>query len=172
MARLAATLKSELLTNLAPPPDGSGFPATEADAIEKWAEAWVKYFEDAESNSVPITVSALRTPTTGAKDLMKAGLAGLATTGAAALEAGITAFWGALVASPGLYFSGASPIALPTTLTGIEVDLDAIFAANISGEVSAKDAYDAIVNGPVGLHAGGGDGGTATFSGPIVADIE
>lgn len=171
MARLAATLKTELLSNLAPPPDGGGFPTTEADAIEKWAEAWVKYFEDAESNSVPITVAALRTPTTGAKDLMKGGLAGLATTGALALQTGITAFWGALVAGPALYFSGASIITLPPTLSAIEADLDAIFAANISGEVSADDAYDAIVNGPVGLHAGGGNGGTATFPGPTVADI-
>lgn len=167
MARSGATLKTELL--------GMGLHSAESAAIEAWAEAFTKYFEDAISNAVPIVVAALRTPTTGPKDLMKAGMTGLSVTGPAAIQAGITAFWGALVTVPAIYFPAATLITPPPTLATIAADLLLVMPVNVAESASTDTAMGRIASGhpPVimlGLHTLN-LGGTATFPGPIVAPI-
>jgi len=144
---LINTLKSELLS--------LELFNTEASAISAWANAFRIYFEDAESNLIPISVPALGTP----EAAMKGAMTGLSTAGASAIQAGIVAFWGSLTAAPATYFAAATVITPPPGLSGIATALQAIFDTNISSRASKEEAMAAIagVIHPANL------GGTATF---------
>lgn len=155
MAMLSATLKSELLS--------LGLYETEAAAISGWAEAFDNYFQDAESNGIPVTPSS----TAVAKAAMAAAMTGLSTAGATALATAITAYWTSLASTPGAIFAGATAITPPALLANIQTDLETVFAANISGSASKDAAMEAIANA---LHVDN-QGGTATFPGPAVFPV-
>jgi len=80
--------------------------------------------------------------------------------GAAAVVAGLVAFWGALVAAPALYFSGATLIT-PPTFAGLQAALAAAFDANTSGEATLEEAAEAL--GAV-IHPATDNQGTATIA--------
>lgn len=160
MTMSQGTLKDELV--------GMGLFGEEAPAIAAWAAAFRAYMADAEAplGGVPINTAALGAPETA----MAGAMAGLSNAGQAAakIAAGITAFWGAMAASPAVYFTGATAITPPAALTGLAAALAATFAANVSSEASASEAYDAIATDIDTANTGG----TATFPGPVVQTIE
>ena len=129
MTMLQTTLSSELTA--------TGLYANEADAIDAWASAWHIYFLDA-SASGAIAPAALAP----ALLAMKAGLVGLNTGGAVSLQAGIIAFWGAII--PASAWAGAVAIAPPVALLTIAPQLTVTFVNNVSGGLSKSDAMDAI----------------------------
>src|SRR3990172_7403360 len=127
---------------------------TEAAARTAWAQAWRNYFASAASNAVPITPAAL----TAAQAAMAPALTGLSLTGAAAIQAGILAWWGALGAEPAAAFPGATLIVLPPLTAGIAAALAPVFVANKGPGVTKTQALNAIATA---LHTSGGLGGTA-----------
>lgn len=154
MTMNATTLKDELVA--------IGLFDTEPAAIAGWAAAFRKYFEYAEAR-VPVNAIALGTP----EAAMAGAMTGLSTSGAAAITAGVTAFWSSLALLPATYFTGAMLITPPPLLSGVTALLTATFAANIAGEKSAEDSYAAIAANIRASNAGG----SATFPGPVVQPI-
>lgn len=150
MAMLSATLKSELLA--------LGLYDNEPDAISACATAFDNYFQDAESNGIPVTPGSTAT----AKAAMAAAMTGLSTAGAAALAAAIAAYWTTLASTPGVIFVGATAITPPVLLVNIQTDLEAVFAVNTSTSASKDKAMGNISKV---LHVDN-QGGTATF--PII----
>jgi len=140
--------------------------ATEPPARAALALAWANYFYNATSNGVPVTPGSLA----GAQAAMAAALTGMSVSGAgaAAIQAGITAFWTAIVGTPPAIFAAATVITPPPTLGGIAAALPPVFAANTMPGVTKTQALNAIA---IVLHANGGIGSIATFPGPVVAPI-
>lgn len=112
----------------------------EAAARAAWAEAFRVYFEDAESNSVPIVVASL----VPAEAAMEAALTGMSDSSQSGpkIQAGIQAFWGAIV--PGTAWPTVTDITPPTLLSGLGDALNGVFSANTSSQLSKDDSYDAI----------------------------
>jgi hypothetical protein len=133
-----------------------GFYDDEGEAIESLALAFKNYFLDAASNGIPVSPVAADL----GEVAMRGALTGLSTTGAAAIQAGIVAFWGALV--PAVVFPPALAIIPPPTLAGIAAALTPVFLANTVGKLGKEPSMDAI---SVVLHANN-LGGTAAFLGP------
>ncbi len=158
MPLLPATLASEL-NNLA-------LYDTEAAAIEGWATAWINYWASATSNGMPVTPPAEAT-LAAAKLAMSGAMVGLSSVGATAIQAGITAFWGILVATPVAIFAAATLITPPPTLGSIASLLAPVFTTNAVPGITKEIAMRNI---SVSLHTNN-LGGTATFPVPIVAPI-
>lgn len=128
----------------------------EPDAIQAWADAFAAYFGDAESNAVIIAPAAIP----AAKAAMAGAMTGLSMTGAAALQAGIVAFWGALV--PATAWPTTTAITPPPGLSGLAAALQVVFDANTIGGLS-KDASMTAIAGAI--HPINAVGGTATWPG-------
>ena len=159
MALLADTLATEL--------KAMALFDNEADAIDAWAEAFSTYFEDAASavlGASPILAAAIPP----AETLMKAGMTGLSTAGPAAIQAGIVAFWGSLVANVSNPVTQAwatvTLIVPPVLLTGIAAALTTLFATNTAGSVAKDAAFDAIA---ASIHTNN-QGGLATWPNPVL----
>jgi hypothetical protein len=135
----------------------------EAAAWSAWADAYRSYFAAAASNGVTAQAAGL----VAAQSAMAAAMTGLKTSGAAAVQAGIVAFWGALV--PTAVFPPSTIITPPAGLAGIAAQLALIFAANVAASADRDTSIGAIADA---LHTAS-SGGTATFPGspPIVAPI-
>jgi hypothetical protein len=160
MPLLPNTLRDELVA--------IGNVADEESARDGWADAYATYFSGATSNGVPVG------SVTAARNAMDAALVGLSTTGAVAIQAGITAFWGALVASPAVVFAGATVITPPAGLSNISADILLAAPLNVTQSNDATTALGFIASGGLGGNVGLHTlslGGTATFPGPIVAPI-
>jgi hypothetical protein len=142
-----------------------GLYANESEGIDAFAEAWKTYFTDASSNGIPVLAAAL----TPAKSAMTAAMTGYKTAGATAIQAGIVAWWGSLVAVPASAFTAAILLVPPPAISGIGAALVSVFAANVSGGLGKDAARTAIA---AALH-GNNLGGMATFPGvpPIVAPV-
>jgi hypothetical protein len=99
---------------------------------------------------------------------MRAALQGMAAPGAGALalQAGIVAFWGAIVVTPFTYFSGATAITPPTGIADLASRLQGTFARNL-GAPSQQVAMGRIAEN---FHRANQDG-SATFPGPITFPI-
>lgn len=159
MALVSNTLASGL-ANMAPT-------NAEATAIANFADAWTTYFQGASVAGVPAAGGTLA----GAKSAMIGAMTGLSVTGAAAMQAGITAFWGVIASSfaaiwliPPSVVVAAIP---PTTLSGIAAALAPVFAANAADPTKTiAQATSAIATV---LHTNGGLGGIATVQPPPVA---
>lgn len=147
MALSSATLATQLDSQV-------GNVGTEAAARTAWAQAWRNYFAGASSNSVPIAAAALNT----AQTALASGLTGMSTSGGSAIQAGLIAWWGALV--PAIAFPPATVITPPAGLSGVAAALVAVFAANNAPGVTKTQALTALATS---LHAHAGIGGTATF---------
>lgn len=133
----------------------------EASAITAWADAFATYFLDAVTalHMIPVIAAAV---TGTAKPAMAAAMTGLSTDGAAAIVAGITAFWVPINTTPATFFAGCVvPSSPPAGLATLEAALNAVFASNISGELSKADCMDAIA----GVIHSGNAGGTVTVFG-------
>lgn len=144
---------------------------SESEAIDGWVDAFVSYMSEAEAGGVPIEAPALLGAPSSS---MRAGLAGLSTAGALAIQTGIQTFWTALAASPALYFPGATLITPAPGLSAIAADIEAIAPLNVSEKNDAQTALGYLVNGrppALGLHARNLAGATVTFPGPIVSPI-
>src|SRR5512140_327970 len=122
-----AKLKNELM-NL-------GLYDNEAAACQTLADAFSNYFADAMSNGVPIAAGALP----AAKAAMAAALVGMSVSGAGAakIQAGIIAYWGAVI--PAVAWPTTLLITPPPGLGTIAASLTAIFAANVAGQKSKSD---------------------------------
>ena len=156
MARNVATLETEL-NNLA-------LYDTEAAAITGWVNAFSTYFADA-TTATKGTIFARGDP--AARTAMVAAMTGLSTAGAAALTAGIVAFWNHGVNRPNVWWATCTAIAPPAALATLEAELDATFAQNIAEEASKALSMQRIAGK---IHTAC-NGGTATFPGPIVDQI-
>jgi hypothetical protein len=159
MALSATTLYDELASNI------ENF-NTEADAIVGWATAFDNYFQDAIAVTTPSPPSGISvTPgtTAGAETAMETGLAGINTSGAAAIVNGITAYWGGLSTAAALIFVAVPPataITPPSGLSGLQTTLENVFASNVTSNATKEVALTAIANA---IHAVQIVGGICVF---------
>lgn len=132
----------------------------EAGAIAAWTAAWVQYMGQAGAG-VPVNALALEGAPAAA---MRAALVGMSTqdAGANIIQAGITAFWGAMAASPIAYFAAATIITPPPSLGMIAENIRGIFETNTRGNLPQAEA---LMNLAVALHTSN-QGGSATFAAP------
>lgn len=131
-------------------------PADEPAAITAWSTGFKNYMLNSSANGAPLVPLQAE----AARVAMAAAMTGLNTAGAASIQAGVTAFWGALNV-PGSY--GASiAVVPPPGLGGLSAALLAVFPANVAGQLDTGPACDAIAAAwhPIML------GGQATFPGP------
>ena len=151
MTMSQATLKTELVN--------MDLYGEESLAVAAWAAAWSTYFADAETNGIPIESAALP----AAEAAMASALLGMSGSGAGAgkIQAGIQAWWGAMVAAPTAFFPACILIVPPAGLSGIEAALQPVFDSNTSGGVSEDAAYNAVA----GVFHSANLGGEATFPG-------
>lgn len=151
---------------------GSGLAAmvptpTEATAIAAFVSAWDAYFAGASVLGIPAT------PGTYAAGLsaMQGAMTGMSAPGgaAAAIQAGVQAFWGAILAQGAVIFvmvppSGViPPLVPPPGISGIAAALTGVFASNTSGMVPLPTAADNVASA---IHPAGGLGGTAPVQTP------
>lgn len=137
---------------------------TEEAARAAWASAWTAYFYGAAAGAVPVTPGSLA----GAQAAMEAGMTGLSTTGAIAIQTGLMAFWGAVVAGAAAIFTSATLVTPPLGLTLVIATLLPVFLANTTASASKQASLIAIATA---LHGVAGLGGTATLPGPTVVPI-
>jgi hypothetical protein len=135
--------------------------STEAAARVSWSGAWATYFAGAVAGAVPFTTNPTHIAT--ARAAMEAAMVGLSVSGqgAAKIQAGIIAWWDALVANAANYFAGASSITKPSGLTSIASNMGPILTSNKNTAASASVACGAIA---AQIHADNG-GGSANISG-------
>lgn len=141
MPLVSATLGSEL-ANLVPVDN-------EPDAINNFATAFDNYFQGATVAGIAVTPGT----TAPAKSAMVAAMTGLSTAGAAAIQAGIVAYWTAIVpAAPTVWVT--VPVALvaipPPGLSGIAATLASVFSANATANAPLATAAN---NVAAALHA-------------------
>jgi hypothetical protein len=159
MALVQNTLANGL-ANMAPT-------SSEATAIQNFADAWDTYFQGASVAGVPCAGGT----TSAAKSAMIGAMTGLSVTGAAAMQAGVTAYWGAITPSaatvwvvPPNTVPSATP---PPGLGGLSALLLAVFASNAADPTKTiSQAASAIA---AVLHTNGGLGGIAVVQPPPVA---
>ena len=157
MAMSQGALAAQLV-NLAPA-------ATEAAAIATLADAYAVFAGDAVAGAVPITPAGVGL----GKAAMQLALVGISTPGAgsAVLTGAVQAFWAAVAGGLATSFAGATAI-VPPPHAGLQVLLDATFAANTASQASQAAATDAVATV---LYNQAIVGGTATFPGPVVSPI-
>jgi hypothetical protein len=134
----------------------------EQSAIAAFANAWSGYFAGSTVSGVPAVPGSFD-PALAA---MRGAMVGMSkdNAGALAIQAGITAFWGAIAALPATIWPLAPAIVLaatvpPTTLSLISTALVGAFATNAASGLSLHDAANAIA---LLLHNDGGVGATVT----------
>jgi len=159
MALVQATLASGL-ANMAPT-------STEATAIQNFADAWDSYFQGASVAGTPANGGALA----AAKSAMIGAMTGLSVTGAVAIQAGITAYWGGVATAfaaiwviPPNVVVAAIP---PPGLSGIAAALTPVFVANSADPTKTIAQATAAIAAV--LHTAGGLGGIATVQPPPIA---
>lgn len=137
MVMLSTSLASEL-ENMTPTDQ-------ESEAIDRFASAWETYFYDSVVGAIPANPGTLAAAT----NAMKAAMVGLGTqdNGAAAIQAGITAFWGIVATSAAAIWTTAPPCTgatPPPNLATISSSLASVFSSNTSAELGLSDACNAI----------------------------
>lgn len=142
--------------------------ATEAEAITNFTNAWEIYFKDASVLGESTATGTLTTAITA----MQGAMTGMSTTGAAAIQTGITQFWTTITPlAPTIWVTVPVVVSIvsPTGLSGIAAALIPVFLANTVGGLSLIDSANAIaaVIHPLQL------GGIATITGtpPTTAPI-
>jgi len=136
--------------------------ADEPSAIAAFANAWSTYFAGATASGAPAVPGSF-TPGIAA---MRAAMVGFSApnAGAPGIQAGITAFWGAIatlasviwVLAPAVVLAAVTP---PPGLGAIAADLLTLFPQNLAANLSLHDAATAIA---AKLHTDGGTGALAT----------
>lgn len=138
----------------------------EPSAVTSWVNAWVQYMSQASAGAVPIIVPALM----GAPaEAMRGVLVGMSTpnAGSTAIQNAITAFWGAMAATPASFFAAATVITPPPTLSTISASIRSILGANTKGNLPQAAALMNLANA---LHAAN-QGGSAMFASPPAIPI-
>ena len=133
---------------------------SETEAIQKWADAWNEYMISAAAGAVPLSPAAANI----GRAAMVQSMAGLSVTGAAAIQSGITAYWGALASAPAVAFAGAAAVTPPPGLGGVAGILLGVFSTNVVDKAPRPVAAQKIATA---LH-GANMGGTATIGGSPV----
>jgi hypothetical protein len=136
-------------------------PPNEPAAIQAFSVVFNNYMLNSGANGIPLVPAQAEL----ARLAMVPAMTGLNTAGAASIQAGCVAYWGALNV-PGSY--GASiAVAPPPGIAGLAAALLAVFPVNVAGALETAPACDAIAAAwhPLML------GGTATFPGPAVFPI-
>jgi hypothetical protein len=134
MALVQATLATEL--------EAMVHTDTEAAAISNFATAFDNYFQGASVLGTPVTGS-----TAAAKAAMIGAMTGLSTTGAAAITAGITAYWGVITPAVATIWVLVPPLVSatpPPTLAAITAALTATFTANKDASLSLSASAAAV----------------------------
>ena len=133
----------------------------EQPAIAAFANAWSTYFAGASASGVPAVPGSFEPGIAAMQTAMVGFSAPFA--GAPGIQAGITAFWGAIatLASaiwvvPAVVLAAVTP---PPGLGVIATDLLALFPLNLNANLSLHDAATAIA---AKLHTDGGMGAFAT----------
>ena len=121
-------------------------------AINGWTNAWINYFAASSAGPVPCVKPVLETTP---KLLMAAAMTGMATAGAAALQAGILAFWGGVASLATAVYPTATTVTPPPGLAGLSAALIPVFIANTTGKLSKIDSAVAIANVMHPLNLGG-----------------
>jgi len=139
MALLAATLGTQL-ANMTPQD-------TEAAAISNLATAFDTYFQGATVAGIPVTPGS----TAGAKAAMSGALVGISAPGAGAakIQAGIIAYWGAVVPAAVTIWVTVPPIISatpPPGLAGIAAAITPVFASNQAGDLPLATAANNVAN--------------------------
>lgn len=158
MALVQATLKSGL--------EAMSATDSEATSIQRFVDAWDDYWAGASVAGVPANAGTY----SAGLSAMQGAMSGMSTSGAGAakIQAGITAFWGAIAQSPTTIWTTAPitlvpPITPPPGLSGIAAALTSTFATNTSGSLSLSDSAAAVA---AVLHSAGGFG--AVVSGSVI----
>jgi hypothetical protein len=157
MAMSASELADQLL-GLAPVP-------TEAQAVVTLADAYGEFAAGASAGAATITPAGVAL----GKAAMQVALAGISSpgAGAAVLTAAIQAFWVAVASGLATSFAAATAI-VPPPHAGLQVALEATFAANTASGASLADATQAVATV---IHNQAIIGGAVTFPGPSVSPI-
>jgi hypothetical protein len=140
MAMNQSTLSTEL-ANMVPVDN-------EVDAINNLSTAFENYFYQSSVAGIVPIAGALAAPISA----MKSAFTGLSTDASTAIQSGITAFWGAAVASaPTIWITTPLIISatVPPSLSTIKSTLDAVFVSNLMAEFDLDDAANAVA---VALH--------------------
>jgi len=113
----------------------------ELKSAQAFADAFTAYFYGAAGAGVAVTPGSL-TPATKA---MVPALSGMSKSGAASIQAGITAFWGVVCgATPAIFIGTIPPCTPPPTLGGLAAAFASVFVANTSGALDKKQSMLAI----------------------------
>jgi len=141
----------------------------EADAIDNFATAFDDYFQGSSVIGTPVSGT-----TAAAKTAMKGSMTGLLETdGAAAITAGVIAYWGVIIPAVATLWVLVPPLTVgtpPPTLAAITAALTATFASNTSGKLSLAAAAATVA---AAIHANqlGGTATQATLPSPTVQPI-
>lgn len=156
MALSQSKLASELLVI------AQSHPASEAAAISDFADAFHNYMVESTVAGVPMVASL----GLAAKALMIAAMTGLNTASAAAIQAGVLAYWGGLNVA-GVWGPTITPTTPPAGASGLAAALTTVFATNTSGKLDETASTNAIAAAwhPTML------GGLATLPGPTPTAI-
>ena len=131
----------------------------EATAITNMTNAFITFFSDMSCAGIPCIPAVLQTTP---KTTMAAAMVGLSTAGAASIQAGIIAFWGACVPLAATIFPTATLIVPPPSISTVAAVILPVGQASIAAgldKVSACNAMAAAIY-PLML------GGTATITVP------
>jgi hypothetical protein len=112
----------------------------EPTAIQNFADAWETYFKDASVMGAPTVPGSLA----GAKSAMIGAMTGLSTAGAAAISAGITAFWGVVAGASASIWPGTLAAIPAPGIGGVAAAITPVFAANTAGKLEIGPAMQAI----------------------------
>lgn len=138
---------------------------SELDIVDIFSSAWTSYFEGGALNGIPQNPKVLE----GAKSAMKGAMTGIiqADKGAIAIQAGLVAFWGTIVASAVTIWTTSpntiSVVVPPTTLSGLAKILKDTFDSNTSKKLLKNDALKNIADT---LHKNAGIGSSVTLTAP------
>lgn len=140
--------------------------SSEPTAVQNFADAWESYFGGASVAGIPATGGSL----SGAKSAMIGAMAGLSAPGggAAAIQSGITAFWGVVAGAAATIWTvppnttvSATP---PPTLGSIAAGLAPVFASNSADPTKTIAQATAAIAAV--LHTSGGLGGICILQPP------
>lgn len=127
------------------------------------AQAYGDYMKDAIAGATPITAATVDSSAVPAMTAaMTFSQPGTPTSGATVITTGLTAFWGAMVAAPATFFSGATVIT-PPIFPPLIATLAATLLANATGSASLADSAAALA---ADIHLATDGIGTATIGTP------
>lgn len=132
----------------------------ELDAVSAWADAFDAYFQSAEAGAGGPVVPAGLAPCKAAMEAALTGMSG-SGQGAAKIQAGIQAYWGAIIAATA--WATCTSVTPPSGLSGLAAALQATFSGNAVPAVTKDQAYDSIATTIHGINA---VGGVAVFPAP------